>query len=229
MLNHIIKKILKIIDINNTRDSRNIGRELQRRALKQTAIFIEENMLKTKSFPNKISLLKYALDISDNNGLYVEFGVYEGVTLNLISSIVKNKIIYGFDSFEGLPEDWRDGFEKGFFKMENLPEVNENTKLVIGMFEDTLPNFVSKHNEKCSFIHVDCDLYSSTTTIFKVLSDKIKKDTVIVFDEFFNYPGWKMGESKAFLEFVNSNNIKFEYIGYSLYDQQVAVRILGED
>ncbi len=101
-------------------------------------------------------------------------------------------------------------------------------ELVKGWFEDTLPEFVSKHSEKCSFIHIDCDLYSSTKTIFKFLNEKIEKGTVIVFDEFFNYPGWKNGEFKAFMEFIELNHMKFEYIGYCRYDEQVAIRISGD-
>jgi hypothetical protein len=48
-------------------------------------------------------------------------------------------------------------------------------------------------------------------------------DGFIVFDEFFNYPGWKYGEYKAFIE---SKNVEYEYIGYCKYDEQVAVKIL---
>jgi hypothetical protein len=70
------------------------------------------------------------------------------------------------------------------------------------------------------------NLYNSTKLIFKILDDKIKKDTIIVFDEFFNYPGWRDGEYKAFKEFIVTNNINYEYIGYCRYHEQVAVKIL---
>lgn len=228
MLNKIIDKLLGLINVSNTYDARNIELELQRRALKETAIFVEKYLLKTRSFQDKMSLLKYSVDLSDQEGLFIEFGVYKGDTLNYIASHLEEKIIYGFDSFEGLPEDWRNGFHKGVFELEELPAVKENVELVKGWFEDTLPEFVSKHSEKCSFIHIDCDLYSSTKTIFKFLNEKIEKGTVIVFDEFFNYPGWKNGEFKAFMEFIELNHMKFEYIGYCRYDEQVAIRISGD-
>lgn len=86
--------------------------------------------------------------------------------------------------------------------------------------------FIAENHEDCSFIHVDCDLYSSTKTIFHYLNDKIKKDTIIVFDEFFNYHGWKEGEYKAFMEFIHSSNLNYEYIGYCRYEEQVAIKIL---
>lgn len=229
MLNRIIQKILRIIEINSEKnydkDARNIERELQRRALSQTTDFIEKNMASTKSFPDNISLLKYSLDLTKNDGLFIEFGVYKGKTINFIASNT-DQVVYGFDSFEGLPEDWRDQFEKGTFKLDKLPKVKKNVKLIKGWFENTLPHFIERYPEKCAFIHIDCDLYSSTKTIFDLLKNKIKKDTIIVFDEFFNYPGWKEGEYKSFIEFIEDNNIKFKYIGYCRYDEQVAVKII---
>jgi hypothetical protein len=74
-----------------------------------------------------------------------------------------------------------------------------------------------------AFMHMDADLYSSTKTVFDTLADRIVPGTVIVFDEFFNYPGWKRGESKAFAEMVAARGLKFEYLGYA--DQQVAVKV----
>ena len=41
-----------------------------------------------------------------NNGIWIEFGVYNGHSITYISNFTKN-IVYGFDSFEGLPETWR--------------------------------------------------------------------------------------------------------------------------
>ena len=40
-----------------------------------------------------------------DGGLWLEFGVYRGYSVNLIAGYTKNTV-YGFDSFEGLPEDW---------------------------------------------------------------------------------------------------------------------------
>lgn len=212
------------MEINYDKDARNIERELQRRALSQTADFVEKNMAQIKSFADKNSLLKYSVDLAKNDGLFIEFGVYKGKTINFIASNTE-QIVYGFDSFEGLPEDWRDQFEKGTFKVDKLPKVKKNVKLIKGWFENTLPQFVEEHPNNCAFIHIDCDLYSSTNTIFNLLKNKITKDTIIVFDEFFNYSGWKEGEYKSFTKFIQNNNIQFEYMGYCRYDEQVAVKI----
>jgi hypothetical protein len=55
--------------------------------------------------------------------------------------------------------------------------------------------------QRVSLLHVDCDLYWSTKCILDLLTDRIASGTVIVFDEFWNYPGWQDHEVKAFDEF----------------------------
>ncbi len=140
MLNGIYNKIVRLINNVNDRDARNIERELQRRALNDTVNFIEKNMVRTRSFPDNLSLLDYALNLAKNDGLFLEFGVYKGRTLNFISSKFDH-FVYGFDSFEGLPEHWKDGMEKGAFKVKKLPKVRKNVKLINGWFDDTLPHF----------------------------------------------------------------------------------------
>jgi hypothetical protein len=66
------------------------------------------------------------------NTLWLEFGVASGNTINYISKFTDEKV-YGFDSFEGLPEKWRDGFNKGSFNMNGKPpKVNDNVELIKG-------------------------------------------------------------------------------------------------
>ena len=206
-------------------DAKDIVRCRQRLALEETARFVESNMLNVPHFPDKFSLLDAAIGAVSTEGLFCEFGVYNGESINFIASRIKAKAIYGFDSFEGLPEDWLPEFRKGRFKVNTLPEVRENVTLIKGWFDESLPKFAEQHEGQCSFIHIDCDLYSSTKTIFRYLKNRISSGTVIVFDEFFNFPGWKNWEYKAFAEFVADGDAKFEFLGYCRYGEQVAVRI----
>lgn len=75
-------------------------------------------------------------------------------------------------------------------------------------------------------MHIDSDLYSSAKSIFNSAGKLIKSGPVIVFDEFFNYPGWEIGELKAFNEFTNEKNIKYKFITYNQRHEQVALKIL---
>jgi len=149
------------------------------------------------------------------NTLWLEFGVASGRTINYISKFT-NETVYGFDSFEGLPEKWRDGFDKGAFSSNgNLPQVNGNVTLIKGWFNETLVNFIETQNKKVSFIHMDADLYSSTKYILDILKVYIDTDCVIIFDELVNYPGFdgNTGELKAFYEFITENQVDYEWIG----------------
>ena len=96
----------------------------------------------------------------------------------------------------------------------------------IGLFEKTIPGFLEKHGDPVAFLHVDCDLYSSTVTIFDALGARLQPGAIVLFDEYYNFPRWQQHEFKAFQEFVASNDVSYEYIGYSVTGQQVAVRIL---
>ena len=104
--------------------------------------------------------------------------------------------------------------------------MSENVELLQGLFVDTIPPFLSSTaHQNVSFIHIDCDLYSSTKTIFNLLGDRIVPGTVIVFDEYFNYPGWRKHEFKAFQEFISARRLSYKYDSFVSRHQQVCVII----
>ena len=175
---------------------------------------ILDNIPDVKTYPltHVFETMKYT---HKPDTLWLEFGVASGRTINYISSFTTDKV-YGFDSFEGLPEKWRDGFNKGAFNMDgNMPQVNSNVELIKGWFDETLPSFIKSQNKKVSFLHLDADLYSSTKCILNTLKDYIDAECVVVFDELVNYPGFdqETGELKAFYEFITENNVDYEWIG----------------
>jgi predicted O-methyltransferase YrrM len=158
--------------------------------------------------------------------MVLEFGVFSGNSINHIADLMPGRRVVGFDSFEGLPEEWRPGFGAGAFRRNDLPAVRENVELVVGWFDHTLPGFVAAHpGESLALLHVDCDLYSSTVTIFAHLADRLRPGTVIVFGEYYNYPEWRAHEHKAFQELVAARNIAYAYIGLVPAHQQVAALI----
>ncbi|QND44627.1 class I SAM-dependent methyltransferase (plasmid) [Rhizobium lusitanum] len=188
--------------------------------------YAREQMRNAARFDTREALLHFSLDKVSIDGLVLEFGVFSGHTINIMADKLNHKMIYGFDSFKGLPEDWTTGAKAGAFAREGLPSVRENVQLVVGWFDDTLRTFLASHPGNLSFLHVDCDLYSSTRTVLTEARDRIVPGTVILFDEYFNYPDWKRHEYRAFQEFAYENNIKYEYIGLVPAFEQVAARIL---
>ena len=95
----------------------------------------------------------------------------------------------GFDSFEGLPEDWLPGFPKGAFgtagQLPDIPDIR--VRFEAGWFQNTVPNFLSSDEQRADcplIIHCDSDLYSSTLFCLASLNGIIRTGTIIIFDEF---------------------------------------------
>jgi len=201
------------------------ARERTLRALNRTVDYIEEAMPDALGFDTQRDVTAYALTNCKAEGHYLEFGVFTGGTLRFIAPRIGGRKIHGFDSFEGLPEGWG-GFnlgERAFDVGGKLPRVPSNVELHRGWFDASLPPWLASNPGPVAFVHVDCDLYSSTKTIFDLLGDRFIPGTVILFDEYFNYPNWEKHEFKAFQELVTQRNIKYTYLAYAR--QQVAVRI----
>lgn len=191
-----------------------------------SARYAVARMASARRFPNAGSLQDYAVACAPASGMVLEFGVFSGKSINRIARQVPGRRVYGFDAFEGLPETWRPGFAQGAFKRADPPAVADNVELVIGWFDSTLPAFIASHpNEDLALLHVDCDLYSSTKAIFTFLADRIVPGTIIVFDEYFNYPEWRLHEYRAFRELRLERSIAYDYIGLVPSHQQVAVRV----
>ena len=179
------------------------------------------------------------------DGLWLEFGVYRGRSINFISSLTNNKV-YGFDSFEGLHEHWDNQNPRGVYSLDgSIPEGaidgdngenpgmydssptkktkpwNSNVVLVKGYFEQTLPEFTKKHNQPVAFMNIDSDLYSSCKTVLEELKSQIVDGTIICFDEICDYDNFREHEIKAFAEFLLETGYSYDVIAYqpSTYSQ----------
>jgi hypothetical protein len=200
-------------------------RERAIRALDRSVEYIEREMPDALGFENQRELIEYSLLETEIDGHYLEFGVFTGGTISFMAKRVGPRVIHGFDSFEGLPESWH-GFNLGreaFSLKGKLPKVPANVHLHRGWFDQSLPPWLKENPGPVAFIHVDCDLYSSTKTIFGLLGDRMVPGTIILFDEYFNYPNWEQHEYKALQEFVKQRGITYRYLAFAR--QQVAIRI----
>ena len=207
--------------------ARNLFYELQLRARKSSADYVEKYMANVVIFWQLREILEYCIMKAPTAGLILEFGVAGGKSINIIAEWAADREVHGFDSFEGLPEDWAGHLEtKGSFsKKGRLPKVRSNVILHKGWFSDTLKVFLSSHDGPVSFLHIDCDIYSSTREVLWQLADRIVAGTVIEFDEYFNYHGWQNHEYKAWQEFVTTFGVEYKYIAMTASDGRVAVKI----
>ncbi len=155
---------------------------------------------------------------------YLEFGVFDGGSFLWWADAIKNSSsnFYGFDTFEGLPENWG-AFKAG--EMESgIPKTDDTRCIFVkGLFQHTLPYFLkSFDNSKQMVIHMDADLFSSTLFVLTSIAPFLKKDDIIMFDEF-NVPNH---EFFAFDIFIKSYYIKYEVLGGVNNYYQMAIKII---
>jgi hypothetical protein len=195
-------------------------------ARQDSARYIEAHSSRAVLFENRESLWASSLSKITISGLYAEFGVFSGDSINYFSKKMSGKTIYGFDSFEGLFEDWTgtDAVRGTFSRGGRMPKVMPNVKLIKGWFNETLPGFLRENREQCAFLHLDADTYESTSQVLSLIGDRIVSGTILIFDEYHGFVNWRNGEYRAWQEFVNEKRFVYEYIGFA--PTQAAVRIV---
>ncbi|MGR6964406.1 TylF/MycF/NovP-related O-methyltransferase [Geodermatophilus sp. URMC 61] len=224
MLDRQAERVIAAVHEAEMRERRDIRAAGERAAVLASARFAQERMPKASVFADPSQTLDHALRMAPDDGMALEFGVYTGGTLTVIAQARGGRDVFGFDSFAGLPEDWRSRYPAGAFEVDAVPTI-PGAELVVGLFEDTLSGFLADHPGPVAFLHLDADLYSSTRTVLDHVGPRLHPGTVVLFDEYFNYAGWEEHEHRAWQEFVAASGIGFSYEGYTQDDEQVFVRV----
>ncbi len=224
LLHRQAERVIAEVHEAEMRERRDIRAAGERAAVLASARFAQERMPDAALFADASETLQQALRLAPDDGMALEFGVYTGGTLTVIAQARNGRDVYGFDSFTGLPEDWRSRYPAGAFEVDAVPTI-PGAELVVGLFEDTLAGFLADHPGPVAFLHLDADLYSSTRTVLDHVGPRLRPGTVILFDEYFNYAGWEEHEHRAWQEFVAASGIGFRYEGYTQNDEQVVVRV----
>jgi hypothetical protein len=152
-----------------------------------------------------------------------EFGVFGGKSLRctiqqLRENHIKYNKIYGFDSFEGLPEEDGDFIKTiapGAFNAQKLYNVSKEEViqkvhdytynipiLISGWFSDVLNGeLVKQYNmQPASYINVDCDLYISARTVLDWIfrNNLWQHGTVLRYDDWFPNMGENFDKAQMF-------------------------------
>lgn len=160
-------------------------------------------------------------------GDFAEFGTLRGKSARAIQKYISDNKLYCFDTFTGLPEYWRPGFDAGKFGIneKDIPSFNDDRVIIMkGLFKDTIPEYNAMTSEQLSFIHIDCDLYSSTMDALLGCNDKIVSGTVLLFDEFMNFENWdkpEVGEYAALNDWIALEKVTVKPLWIN-QDQQAA-------
>lgn len=151
--------------------------------------------------------------VHDLRVLYLEFGVFRGASMRYWSSALKHpdSKLHGFDSFEGLPEDFdTDGpYVKGTFNVEGqIPQLEDpRVEFFKGWFDEVLPTYQPPDHDVLVMV-LDADLYSSTKCVLQHFRPFIKPGTFIYFDDM-SRPDH---EPRAFGEFIQESGHGFHLV-----------------
>lgn len=158
-------------------------------------------------------VLRIGSDYVSIDGAFLVFGVGCGKALNFLAALNPTENIYSFDSFQN--------------KKLQTPLLH-NVTLIEGRFKESLPRFAQNQlgSKQIAFLYINCHSYRSTKDVFLWLQHHLADGSVIVFDEFYNFPGFEQEEFKAFKEFLVDNHFDVEYLSYNTENEQVALRLL---
>lgn len=166
---------------------------------------------------DRFEVLSMAADkIREMPGLAMEFGVFQGITLRHIAhAIGPDRHAVGFDTFEGLPENWAE-LPKGTFKTQ-MPSFDgvPNVSLEVGRIESTLPAFLAKAPREIALVHIDCPYYAINIVILEAVLPFMADGSVVVFDEYYGYASYEEHEFRAWKEIRERFGITAVPFGYS--------------
>lgn len=167
--------------------------------------------------------IRAAAKLAKPHGLALEFGVFKASSLNVLAATLEQRV-YGFDAFSGLRQAWTVFHRKGAFDLKgDLPRTHPNAELVVGYFEDTLPQFLDTHPEPVSFMHCDADLFESTEFVLRLCKSRFFPGTVLVMDDFLHPMDYERCDFRAF-ETLRSD-IDVEYLSWDR-SGSVAMKVL---
>ncbi len=190
-----------------------------------------------------INILFELMDrIATIEGDIAECGVFRGATLVPMAvyneQIKSGKLVFGFDSFEGLDAsaeyDVRLGGVQdrakrvgGFSetsheaitgKLEAFALTN-TVRIVKGYFNETLTRFADR---RFSFVHLDCVIHESYKTCLRFFYPRLNPGAIVLLDEY-NDPRWP-GCNQAVDEFLGSHAERLQEIERDRYQKYYFVK-----
>ncbi len=150
--------------------------------------------LPTGISPDRLGMLiAYSWMMSEKPGAFAEFGVCQGGSLDLLSRLHPDRLIYGIDSFEGLPQGGvMDTYhttkgefalsEEEFMNLFSHFEKTKNVKICKGFS----PNVFSQlaFVDQYAFVHIDVDLYQSVKDALDYFYPRLINTGIMIFDDY---------------------------------------------
>jgi Macrocin-O-methyltransferase (TylF) len=173
-------------------------------------------------------------DRQDSDELLLDLGVWLGWSTRLISD-ASDRAVYGFDTFEGLVEDWQVDdqilIKQGTFSLaeplaerfmrdtgvslqEGLPStLGRRVQFIKGSTYETLAPFLAERPAApIALFHMDLDTYESCLHALETCKDRFVEGSILVFDEYLV----TNGEMRAFFEFQSQYELEWKYRAWGL-------------
>ncbi|MGV0850713.1 class I SAM-dependent methyltransferase [Mycolicibacterium phlei] len=169
----------------------------------------------------------------DGDGLVLDLGVWIGWSTRLLAER-SGRRVYGFDTFEGLVEDWQVDDEKlvkagalsiaepfaqrlindtGVTIEGGIPSaLGRDVEFIKGSTYDTLAPFLDAHPGPIRLFHMDLDTYESCLHALETCKSRFTRGSILVFDEYLV----TNGEMRAFYDFQKKYGFEFRYRAWGL-------------
>jgi Macrocin-O-methyltransferase (TylF) len=170
----------------------------------------------------------------DSDGLLLDLGVWLGWSTRLMSD-ASGRQVYGFDTFEGLVEDWqiddqalikqgtfslseplaqRSMHDTGVTLHDGVPDaLGRKVQFIKGSTYDTLSPFLAERPAApIALFHMDLDTYESCLHALETCKDRFVEGSVLVFDEYLV----TNAEMLAFFEFQAKYELEWRYRAWGL-------------
>jgi O-methyltransferase len=184
-----------------------------------------ERFSECPEFAKRDDLYRHVASDLDEPIDYVEFGVRNGGSIRRWTELNKfpHSRFFGFDTFEGLPEDWKPGYGKGSLSTGGIPEITDSrVTLAKGLFQDTLyPFLATTILEHRLVLNLDCDLYSSSLFAITAMDRQLQPGARILLDDFYTLPH----QFRAFADWDRAFHRNWRAIGRMSLCRKVAIEI----
>ena len=200
----IMKNIQDIVNLAKTYKSNNYSNNIRS--------VLTDHML------HKVA--EVCLNSLEIEGDIAEVGVWRGSVGIIFGEIFKNKDVYLFDTFEGLPYsnefdnihragdfgkgDRDPAYYSSFEEVQNTLSIYDKIKIYKGIFPIETSQIIS--DKKFALVHLDVDVYQSYKESLEFFYPRMNKDGLILFDDY-NIPSCE-GATKAVNEFCKEHNIQ---------------------
>ena len=182
----------------------------------------------------------YWLKLNLIKGDIIEFGVGSGASFCLLYRYITridrdlSRRFLLFDSFEGLPEgevkDQHPQWKTGAWCFDQAAVVQRGKRYGVdfnrvhvtpGYYDRSLTYDCARRLtlQHLALVHIDCDLFSSTSQALQFITPFVQNGTIALLDDYYCYSGNRaLGEAGAFHEWCLKHNIAANpWFPYSLH------------